>query len=80
MSNITISELRPNESFLTELESDVLTASIVGGGERKRRKRGKRRRFKKAVRNFFKKIKYSVIFAGIFKNSFNNTKIIIKYR
>ncbi len=31
MANITISELRPDESFLTELESDVLTARIVGG-------------------------------------------------
>ncbi len=75
MSNIIISELRPDESFLTELESDVLTANIVGGGkEYKPKKYGKKKKkgykkFKQYAKLYFDKIKYSVIVAGNFYKS-----------
>ena len=70
MANIIISELRPDESFLTELESDVLTANIVGGGEKKPRKKKKGyKKFKQYARFFFRNFKYSVVVAGNFYKS-----------
>ena len=79
MANIIISELRPDESFLTELESDVLTASIVGGD--RKRGRGKRKKINvNFARKFFRfpkvnnkfKSKKGKVKLNVFIDTFNN--------
>ena len=69
MANITISGLCPDESFLTDLESNVLTASIVGGSSNGRSNGRLRKMSKCSASGLFGKPNNSIIVLGVFINS-----------